>query len=51
MRVMVAWIIGLALTANGLVMLLAPADWYAAIPGVPQSGPFNHHFVCDIGAA
>jgi hypothetical protein len=38
--------------ANGLWMLLAPASWYRYLPaGVPDTGPFNHHFVQDIGAA
>lgn len=35
---------------NGLVMLTAPYPWYLTIPGVIQSGPFNDHFVRDIGA-
>jgi hypothetical protein len=51
MRGLVAWILGLGLAANGLVMLAAPADWYAALPGVADTGPFNPHFVRDIGAA
>lgn len=51
MRRMVACILGLALAVNGLVMLGWPAAWYAAIPGVPATGPFNPHFVRDIGAA
>jgi hypothetical protein len=38
--------------ANGLWMLLAPADWYQRLPaGVPDTGPLNAHFVRDIGAA
>lgn len=38
--------------ANGLWMLLAPASWYRDLPaGVPDTGPFNRHFVQDIGAA
>ena len=37
---------------NGLWMLLAPEAWYRHLPaGVPDTGPFNHHFVQDIGAA
>jgi hypothetical protein len=32
-------------------MLAAPASWYAALPGVDATGPFNAHFVRDIGAA
>jgi hypothetical protein len=51
MRGVVALLLGIALPANGLVMLGAPAAWYAAVPGVPQTGPFNPHFVRDIGAA
>ena len=38
--------------ANGAWMLLAPESWYHGLPaGVPDTGPFNHHFVQDIGAA
>lgn len=41
--------IGLAAEANGLFMLLAPGDWYFSVPGVTTTGPFNQHFVRDIG--
>lgn len=41
----------LALAANGVFMLIAPLSWYDAVPGVPTTGPFNPHFVRDIGAA
>ncbi len=51
MRGVVALVLGIALAANGLVMLGTPDTWYAAVPGVPQTGPFNPHFVRDIGAA
>lgn len=37
------------LGANGLWMLLAPAHWYASVPGVDNTGPLNLHFVRDIG--
>jgi hypothetical protein len=38
--------------ANGVWMLFAPESWYYHLPaGVPDTGPFNHHFVQDIGAA
>ncbi len=50
-RLIVAWIVGLVLIANGLTMLAVPESWYALVPGVPQTGPFNPHFVRDIGAA
>jgi len=46
-----AWIVGLGLIANGLTMLAVPEAWYALVPGVPQTGPLNPHFVRDIGAA
>ena len=51
MRTRLTWIVGLGLAANGVIMLAAPAAWYAAVPGVPATGPFNAHFVRDIGAA
>ena len=47
----VAWLVGLSLIANGLTMLAIPDAWYALVPGVPQTGPLNPHFVRDIGAA
>ena len=36
--------------ANGLWMLFASRHWYGALPGVIDSGPFNAHFVRDLGA-
>jgi hypothetical protein len=46
------WIFAVLNVANGLWMLLAPESWYHHLPaGVPDTGPFNHHFVQDIGAA
>lgn len=51
MRNLIRWILPVLLAANGLVMLLAPAQWYPAVPGVTETGPFNIHFVRDIGAA
>jgi hypothetical protein len=27
------------------------ARWYDSVPGLPHTGPFNPHFVADIGAA
>lgn len=51
MRAIAAWIVGLGLIANGLTMLAIPDTWYGLVPGVWQTGPFNPHFVRDIGAA
>ncbi len=50
MRVALAIGLGLLLAANGFLMLADPAQWYAMVPGVPETGPFNPHFVRDIGA-
>jgi hypothetical protein len=50
-RITLAIVLGLALAANGFLMLVDPASWYAIVPGVPETGPLNAHFVRDIGAA
>lgn len=44
-----AALMGLGGIANGLFMLLDPANWYFAVPGVTSTGAFNQHFVRDIG--
>lgn len=44
-----ALLLGLFLLGNGLVMLADPAGWYFAVPGVTATGPFNQHFLRDIG--
>lgn len=44
-----AVLLGFAALANGIYMLAAPEDWYFAVPGVTTTGPFNQHFVRDIG--
>ena len=45
----VAVVVGVAAEANGLFMLALPADWYFSVPGVTTTGPFNQHFIRDIG--
>jgi hypothetical protein len=45
----IATLFGLLLAANGLFMLAAPMAWYDTVPGVPTTGPFNQHFLRDIG--
>jgi hypothetical protein len=30
-------------------MLVSPESWYFAVPGVTSTGPFNQHFLRDIG--
>lgn len=44
-----ASILGLGAIANGLFMLIDPVNWYFAVPGVTNTGPFNQHFIRDIG--
>src|SRR5690348_10801787 len=51
MRIKLAWFFGILCVANGLLMLFAPAAWYAIAPRVQSTGPLNQHFVRDIGTA
>lgn len=46
-----AGVLGMVLAVGALAQLLAPLPWYEAVPGVVATGPFNAHFVRDIGAA
>jgi hypothetical protein len=46
-----AALMAVLLAMNGAVMMAGPAFWYGAVPGVPATGPFNRHFIMDIGAA
>jgi hypothetical protein len=50
MRIL-AGVLALILGANGLFMLFGSLAWYGTVPGVTATGPFNPHFVRDIGAA
>lgn len=45
----IAVLLGLGGVANGLFMLVAPVDWYFAVPGVTTTGSYNQHFIRDIG--
>ena len=45
----VAVVMGVAAVANGLFMLGSPEHWYVSVPGVTTTGPFNQHFIRDIG--
>jgi hypothetical protein len=51
MRTKLAWFLGILSAVNGVFMVVAPAAWYPIVPGVVESGPFNAHFIRDIGAA
>lgn len=47
----IAAVLGVGGAANAVFMLAAPALWYDSVPGLPHTGPFNPHFVMDIGVA
>lgn len=51
MRAALAWGSGIVCGINGLAMIVAPFAWYGAVPGVAETGPFNPHFIRDIGCA
>lgn len=44
-----AILLGLAMLGNGIFMLVSPEPWYFMVPGVTETGPFNQHFLRDIG--
>lgn len=44
-------LIGLFDIANGLFMVIWPERWFLQAPGAMETGPFNPHFVTDIGLA
>lgn len=44
-------LLALIMGGNGLAMLFAGLWWYGVVPGVTATGPYNPHFVRDIGAA
>lgn len=46
-----AALLGLYHSANGLFMVAASEAWFAAAPGASAAGPFNPHFVMDVGFA
>ena len=43
--------LGALAAGNGVLMLADGHGWYVSVPGVTETGPFNPHFVADIGAA
>jgi hypothetical protein len=51
MKPIVAAVLASILGANAVAMLFAGLWWYGAVPGVTSTGPYNAHFVKDIGAA
>jgi hypothetical protein len=51
MKRLIAAILAVANVANGLMMLVAGPRWYQSVPGATETGPYNPHFVQDIGVA
>ncbi len=51
LRAALALTLPLLLTVNAVAMLVAGRWWYSAVPGVMATGPFNLHFVADVGVA
>lgn len=49
LSVFLAALLGVGGLVNGAYMLLSPVGWYFAVPGVTTTGPFNQHFIRDIG--
>ena len=48
----VLFLFGILMIGNALWMLAGPMHWYTELPAaVPDTGPFNPHFVRDIGCA
>src|SRR5215475_8451272 len=45
----VAVLLGVAMIANGIFMLVSPEAWYFAVPGITSTGPYNQHFLRDTG--
>lgn len=43
--------LALAWVSTGLFILAQPATFYALVPGLEAMGPFNSHFVRDVGLA
>lgn len=44
-----AALLGVLILGNGVFMTVAPESWYWTIEGVADRGPFNQHFLRDIG--
>jgi hypothetical protein len=51
MKRAISILLAITMGGNAVVMLAAGPWWYGAVPGVTETGPFNQHFVKDIGAA
>jgi hypothetical protein len=43
--------VAVLLAGNGGYMLFAPQSWFGSLESVAHTGPFNGHFVRDVGCA
>ncbi len=43
------WVFAAWFAFLAVAMFFVPKLWYQSTPGVPEMGPFNMHFVMDIG--
>lgn len=43
--------VGIGFIVFGIWLLADPDAFYTTVPGVSATGPLNHHFIQDIGAA
>ncbi len=50
MKRIIAGGLGALFAANAVAMLAASLWWFSAVPGAVMTGPFNAHFVHDVGA-
>ncbi len=44
-------ILGVLALGNAIAMIAFPRLWYGTTPGVTMTGPYNAHFIADIGLA
>jgi hypothetical protein len=51
MHRLLAWLFAVGLGVNAAWMIAEPMSWYAEVPGVSETGPYNAHFIRDIGCS
>lgn len=47
----VLWAFAVYYLLTGLYIAIAPLDFYLSAPGVEATGPYNMHFIRDVGFA
>ena len=48
---LILFVVGFATLTTGPIAFLAPMTFYQTIPGLEAMGPFNLHFIRDVGLA